>query len=335
MTLSSKKDVVIVGGGISGLIAANILENKGIKTTILDKGRGIGGRLATRRIPHSEDITGVFDYGMQLFTVTDARVQQLVDQWLAEDVITKWSNEYGDRKIPCYRGCESNRSLGKYLAKDLDVNLQTRAISVQNSDSGWTVKTESGQDFQGNILIMTCPVPQSLTLLKNSGFLLPSSIQSRLEGVSYYPCITILGLLEKLSLIPNSGWLTLNNYSVATIACNHKKGISPQGFAVTIHSTPEFSWDHWDTDDEIIVEKLLDSTSNWLGSKVIDYQVHRWRYSQPKTVYGEPFLALENPNSLILAGDAFSETPALNRYLTLEKAVLSGIKSAQYLENKM
>ena len=79
----------------------------------------------------------------------------------------------------------------------------------------------------------------------------------------------------------------------------------------------------------------MDSTSNWLGSKVIDYQVHRWRYSQPKTVYGEPFLALENPNSLILAGDAFSETPALNRYLTLEKAVLSGIKSAQYLENKM
>ncbi len=331
----TNKNVVIIGGGISGLIAANILQNKGINVTIIDKGRGIGGRLATRRIRHSEEITGVFDYGMQFFTVSDPTVQKWVDQWLAEGIVRQWSNQYSDAETPCYRGCESNRSLAKYLAKDLDVYLQTRAIAIKYRDSGWTVETETGQCFQGDSLILTSPVPQSLMLLESSDIPLSSLIKSRLEGVTYHPRITILALLEQLSLIPDSGWLTVDNPSIATIICNHKKGISPQGFAVTIHSTPEFSQDHWDTDDGIIAEKLFNLAASWLGSKVINYQVHRWRYSHPKTVYGEEFLSLENPGLLILAGDAFSQTPALNLYLTFEKAVLSGIKSAQYLESRL
>ena len=78
-----KNNVVIIGGGISGLIAGNVLQNNGTKTTILDKGRGIGGRLATRRIRHSEETIAVFDYGMQFFAVEDATVQKWLAQWLA------------------------------------------------------------------------------------------------------------------------------------------------------------------------------------------------------------------------------------------------------------
>ena len=74
----SEQSCLIIGGGISGLITANLLQKKGIKVTILDKGRGIGGRLATRRLRHSEPITGVFDYGMQFFTVSDPLFQQWV-----------------------------------------------------------------------------------------------------------------------------------------------------------------------------------------------------------------------------------------------------------------
>ncbi len=329
----SEQSCLIIGGGISGLITANLLQKKGIKVTILDKGRGIGGRLATRRLRHSEPITGVFDYGMQFFTVSDPLFQQWVGKWLLEGVITQWPNQLGDAQTPCYRGKNSNRSLGQYLAKNLDVHLLSRAIAIKSHDFGWTVETETGQCFQGDNLILTPPVPQSLSLLENSSIPLPSLIKSRLEGVTYYPCLTVLALLEELSLIPSPGWLTPSNSPVAAISCNQKKGISPQGFAVTIHSTPEFSDVHWDTDDAVIAEKLFDSASNWLGSKVINYQVHRWRYSYPKTVYGEEFLALENPGLLILAGDAFCERTAKNVHLTLEKAVLSGMKTAHYLLN--
>lgn len=329
----SVQSCLIIGGGISGLIAANILQKKGKTVTIIDKGRGIGGRLATRRIRHPEEIIGVFDYGMQFFRVSNPLFQPWVDQWLLEGVISQWPHQLNETETPYYRGKQSNRSLGQYLANNLDVHLQKRAIAITSNESGWTVETETGERFHSDSLIMTPPVPQSLTILENSNISLPPSIQSRLEKVTYYPCLTILALLEALSLIPEPGWLTPSDSPIAAIACNHKKGISPQGFAVTLHSTPEFSESHWDMDDTIIAQKLLDVASNQLGSTVINYQLHRWRYSHPKTVYGEAFLPLEHPNLLILAGDAFSETPAKNIHLTLEKAVLSGIKAADYILN--
>ena len=64
---------LIIGGGISGLIAATELKRNNFEVTILDKGRGIGGRLATRRIKHSVDIEGIFDYGAQHFTVNNPK----------------------------------------------------------------------------------------------------------------------------------------------------------------------------------------------------------------------------------------------------------------------
>ena len=43
-------DCVIVGAGISGLIAARRLVDADVSTMVFDKGRSVGGRLATRRI---------------------------------------------------------------------------------------------------------------------------------------------------------------------------------------------------------------------------------------------------------------------------------------------
>ena len=323
---------LIIGGGMAGLMAATVLKRHGLDVTVLDKGRGIGGRLATRRLTYSEEIEGVFDYGAQYFTVSDREFQGWVDEWLAEGVITEWSQgfveESGSFKSsnnPCYRGSKSNRSLAQYLAQSLTVHTNTHVTRLSWQDDHWQVQTQTGEFFQGDRLILTPPVPQSLTLLDNSGIALNPEIRQKLEQVIYYPCITMLALLEKPSQIPAPGGLWGSGHPLGWIACNYQKGISTnKGYAVTLQAGPEFSQNYWDQDNAEIAQKLLKAADSWLGSKVLDYQIHRWRYSQVAISYGEPCLVLAEPGPLILAGDGFLAPK-------IEGAVLSGLAAARSL----
>jgi predicted NAD/FAD-dependent oxidoreductase len=53
-------DVAIIGAGIAGLCAALTLTQAGLKVVIVDKARGVGGRMATRRLGGA-----VIDHGAQ------------------------------------------------------------------------------------------------------------------------------------------------------------------------------------------------------------------------------------------------------------------------------
>ena len=43
-------DIVIIGAGMSGIACARALRKAGAPVRLIDKGRGIGGRVATRRV---------------------------------------------------------------------------------------------------------------------------------------------------------------------------------------------------------------------------------------------------------------------------------------------
>lgn len=148
-------------------------------------------------------------------------------------------------------------------------------------------------------------------------------MRERLERVVYHKCIAVLALLEKPCNLPAPGGLLLDGNPLAWIASNQQKGISPKGYAATLQAGHEFSEDLWERDNENVATQLLTAASPWLNSPAIEYQLHRWRYSQPRTLYGEPFLALPEL-SLVLAGDAFVAP-------NIEGAVLSGLAVAEYL----
>ncbi|MFN5604922.1 MAG: FAD-dependent oxidoreductase, partial [Actinomycetes bacterium] len=52
---------VVVGAGLSGLMAARTLASRGWSVVVLDKGRGVGGRMATRRITTPDGRTAILD----------------------------------------------------------------------------------------------------------------------------------------------------------------------------------------------------------------------------------------------------------------------------------
>lgn len=113
---------LIVGGGICGLIIATELKRNGFDVTIVDKGKGIGGRLATRRIQYSSDIEGIFDYGAQHFTVTTPQFQAWVDEWIEGGIVEEWSRGFPatdgsirDNNQPCWRNLLTFQHQGDYF----------------------------------------------------------------------------------------------------------------------------------------------------------------------------------------------------------------------------
>jgi renalase len=325
-----QKTCIIVGGGISGLIAATQLKQAGLSVTVLDKGRRIGGRLATRRVISLPNVEGTFDYGAQFLSVSDPLFKTWIEGLKDRGVAKEWTSEPGQDNSSCYFGMRGNRSIAEYMAKDLDVHTHTHVIRLFWKSDRWIVQAKNGSEFKADYLVLTAPIPQSLSLLDSSEIILRREQRQRLEEVIYQRCIAVLALLEKPSKIPHPGAKWLNTSTIAWIACNQRKGIS-KGNAVTLHSSSEFSQINWETDNSIVAEKLIEAASPLLGSTVVNYYVHRWRYSQPITTFGESCLALDHPGPFILAGDAFSLMKSTASTLNAEKAFLSGCATANYL----
>eukprot|EP01051_Picozoa_sp_SAG22_P001412 SAG22_NODE_55_length_23749_cov_24.622918_4_plen_519_part_00 len=83
--ITRTRNVAVIGAGISGLVCASELTKAGVSVTVIEMGRGPGGRLATRResgIP--------FDHGTQYFTCSHPQFEELVIEWVSSGVVTVW-----------------------------------------------------------------------------------------------------------------------------------------------------------------------------------------------------------------------------------------------------
>jgi len=82
-------DVLIIGAGMAGLAAAQILAQHGIKVRLLEKSRGLGGRMATRRITTSQGEVWV-DHGAQYFTCRSPEFQTFLAPLIAQGQVMPW-----------------------------------------------------------------------------------------------------------------------------------------------------------------------------------------------------------------------------------------------------
>ncbi|RIK16302.1 MAG: hypothetical protein DCC51_13750 [Anaerolineae bacterium] len=88
-----QSDILVVGAGIAGLMAARRLCAAGFQVAVVEKCSGAGGRLST--VPLG---SGLADSGAQFFTVRTLEFRREVDSWLAEGLVYEWSRgwEFGD-----------------------------------------------------------------------------------------------------------------------------------------------------------------------------------------------------------------------------------------------
>jgi predicted NAD/FAD-dependent oxidoreductase len=326
--------VVIVGGGLCGLMAAVVLQLQGLEVTVLDKGKGIGGRLASRRLRHG-DAVGCFDFGAQYFKAQHPLFLAWVEDWINAGVVKVWAEGMGtetgtirSQGVKLYRGEPSNRSLAQYLAQDLKVVNQEKVNAFHWQDNVWQIHCDSGGIYQGDRLVVTAPLPQTLELLTVSNINLPADIQQTLTGVVYDPCFSLSLLLEQPSLVPDPGGLWLSGEPLAWMACSTKKGISPHGYGVTVQAGPEFSRHYLATDTEQVIALMTAAAQPWLGSAVLASHLHLWRYSHPQNPLDQPFLFGDFPGPVYFGGDAFHGGK-------VEGAALSGLAIAEHLLNSL
>ena len=328
--MQDQRSCVVVGAGISGLMAARALATAGWEVTVLDKGRGVGGRMATRRLVDERVGTGTLDHGAQFFTVREDRFLEYVTTWLEVGVAVEWSRGFpdasgggGEDGHPRYRGTSGMTSIPKHLARDLDVRTGEQATAVRVEDGSWAVLCRSGLEILGGALLLTAPVPQSLALVASE---LPGRAKLELEGISYAPCLAVMTLLDGPSGLPAPGGVQIKDEPLDWIGDNEQKGIS-RAPAVTIHAGPRWSADHYDDPEEEIVEALLGFAREVVGgfpSEVVETSLQRWRYSWVTRSHPERCLVAGKEPPLVFAGDAFGSPK-------VEGAALSGLAAADAL----
>ena len=319
--------VLVLGGGLSGLTAARQLQAAGVAVTVVDKGSGIGGRLATRR----GDDDRRFDHGAQYFTVRSPEFAAEVETWKQAGIAKIWANDFpaeatrnGGRNDPAPRWCGTQGMAGiaKHLAAGLNVLSNARIETLTPTEQGWLVDADDGRTLTADDAIVTFPVPQTLSLLDVSFLKLEAELRKKLDAVRYAPCLSVQVALTSPPRIPAPGGLFCGPEPIAWLADQQAKGISGQPAAI-IHAGPIFSEEHYrDATDDVIAE-LLEAAEPYLGT-VVKAELHRWKYSLPTVVYPERTAehVAAFGRRLLFAGDAFGGPRVEGAYLSGRAAAM-------------
>jgi len=314
-------DVVVVGAGLSGLTAARSLQEKGHNVVVLDKGRGLGGRMATRRISTPDGSIAVFDHGAQFFTVRDQQFQKLVDGWITNGVVREWCRGFvADDGHPRYVVNSGMAALTKHIAQGLDVRTSTLVFAVKPCDADptkWTVVIDDNSRIDCDAVVMTCPLPQSYSLTVTTGVELPQDLLL----TDYDRTIGLLAVLDGPSAVPAPGGVQNPDDVFSWIGDNQAKGISDIP-AITLHANPAWSSAHWDDSLEDGLALITQAAQKYLGNaKIVASEYKKWRFATPRKLWPDPYFAA---GTLVFAGDAFAGPK-------VEGAVLSGHAASQYL----
>jgi predicted NAD/FAD-dependent oxidoreductase len=177
-------DAVVIGGGIAGLSAAGALAAAGRRVLVLDKSRGVGGRMATRRIGGA-----VCDHGAQFFTVRTGEFATVVEDAVRAAAVAEWCRGFsrdgsigadgnGTGEIgagdghPRYRGGRGMTDLPKWLAARLgewgdavEIRTAAKVASIAAADGGVRITIDregSGSEIvAASGVVLTPPVPQA------------------------------------------------------------------------------------------------------------------------------------------------------------------------------
>ncbi|WP_420428417.1 NAD(P)/FAD-dependent oxidoreductase [Algiphilus sp.] len=277
----------IIGAGPCGLVAGRLLQAAGEPVVLFDKGRGFGGRMATRR--HA---SGCFDHGVPGFRMNDAGWNATLARWHQCDVCAPV--ELGG--IQHWTGVGGMSAIGRWLARPLEVRRATHVAAVSSEGELWDAQHQSLGHFDR--VVITAPAPQAAELADRAA---PDCIAS-LRQVHYAPCWTLMVGLRR----PPKAVGAVPQPLAQVIRETTKPGRGHTGECWVAHADSAWSTAHLEASADWVQSILWDAFQGIVGMghrDAMHVATHRWRYARvTRPLEGPGYLA--SPQApIFFAGD--------------------------------
>ncbi len=298
---------------MAGISCARRLADAGHAVHLFDKSRGVGGRMATRRMAWADrdhqQQQASFDHGTPWFSARSPAFIQFVEQAEAKLGLARWQPTLAPGSFSALGGLglwmpqPDMPALCRQLLGEMPIRLSCAVDALvpqaAGSDSSvtWGLHSKGqsvGQGFSGVVLAL--PPAQAAALLQPHR----PDWAAQARRVPMLPCWTLMGVAELKEgappwqiAWPQRGLLAsiIRNDSKPgrELAPGHAPGHTPghapghaPGFVHwVLHATAPWSQTHLEDSPDEVQALLQAALQDWLGQPVHwrHAQVHRWRYA--------------------------------------------------------
>ncbi len=257
--------VAVIGAGISGLFAARTLADHGLRVSVMEKSRGVGGRMATRRVEGGAS----FDHGAQYFTVRDPRFRRYVESWIENGLVTSWPDKVigVDQKIVVlndgttqsestseqrFVAVPAMNAICKHLASGLEIQKQTRVARVKTTGGGIQLFDEQGNSLGlFDRLIVSAPAEQTAELLSNY-----PNLSGPISKIKMNPCWAAMVTLDQPITDQWVGAFLHDSFLAWAARNSSKPSRSGATERLVLHATPKWTSENWDRDADIVAHEM-------------------------------------------------------------------------------
>ncbi|MEM9345878.1 MAG: FAD-dependent oxidoreductase [Planctomycetota bacterium] len=332
MTSKADWNVAIIGGGISGASAGQQLSQRGASVTVFDKGRGPGGRCATRR---HESYS--FDHGAQYFTAHDPRFRRQVAAWATEGTVARWRPRIGEltpagyeptRQKKMWVGTPGMNAIGRAMLEPLDTHFGSLITSIDHDEQGWSLRDREGQSYgRYDQLLVTVPAPQVGPFLGDHF----SEASDASNHAKMLPCWSLMLAFDQPIDLPFDAAKAAGSGPIGWLARNSSKpGRSSNGMDCwVVQADHEWSRGHVELSMQQALDKLLNDFARVCAMCGVAFtgpvhaDAHRWRYALATPDAAQDHMLNAN-KGLAVAGDWLAGG-------RIETAWLSGLAAAETL----
>ncbi|MEN2787287.1 NAD(P)/FAD-dependent oxidoreductase [Sphingomonas qilianensis] len=262
--------IAIIGAGIAGLSCAETLQLQGHAVALFDKGRGAGGRMATRRATTAYGDVA-FDHGAQYFTARDPAFAEMVRAWETADVVTAWPSAGANAWV----GTPGMNAVVRAMARHLPVRWNAPVDAIRRIGHSWALDPVSEALFDA--VIVATPAEQAAPLLIAHDPAMAAMAQSCPSA----PCWTAMVAFDQrialdADIVRDSGILS---WAARNSAKPGRGGVE----AWVLQATPQWSREHLEDDAGFVVPALLSALADAATAQLPEPIVrigHRWRYAR-------------------------------------------------------